>query len=213
MILKNIKIYRKGMTLVEILIVISVIAFLAILAVIYLRTQIFKSYDARRKTEIKRIAIAVEEYEKDHDCYPISSSVVCTGGGAGLQPYLDRIPCDPVTGASYYYEHETTSCPKWYRIYSSLQNESDVDYQNSIGPNADFSYVYESPNAPTPGSQGGTGGTGGAPQTNFYGCFSGVCTQISWDSARPGPHCDPNFQNATCYGQCSSPSNECQAWK
>lgn len=203
----NFKFYKKGMTLTEILIVISVIALLVLIAVVYLRSQVFKSYDARRKSEIKRIAIAVEEYEKDHDCYPLSSSVVCTGGGVGLRPYLNTIPCDPVTGASYYYEQENTACPKWFRVYSNLQNEADVDYQSNIGPNGAFSYVYESPNSPTIVPNGS-----GAPDTTFYGCFSGVCMEVFWDPARPGPQCDPNFQNSTCYGQCSSPSNECQSW-
>lgn len=205
------------MTLTEILIVISVIALLVLIAIVYLRSQVFKSYDAKRKSEIKRIAIAIEEYEKDHDCYPLSSSVSCTNGGIGLRPYLNTIPCDPVTGASYYYEQENAACPKWFRVYSNLQNEADVDYQPNIGPNGVFTYVYESPNSPTiipqpeNGGSGGSGG-GGVPETTFYGCFNGACLEVLWDPSRPGPQCDPNFQNSTCYGQCANPSNQCQAW-
>lgn len=207
----------KGYTLIELMIVVGVIAFLAVLISAYLRNQIYKSYDARRKAEIKRIAIAVEEYEKDHDCYPLPSLLSCTTG-TGLRPYIDKIPCDPVTNASYMYEHQDSACPGWYKIYAKLDNESDTDFKANIGPNSAFSFVWESPNAPLSIStevdeepdQGGGGDP--VPQTTFYGCFSGVCTQISWDSARPGPVCDPNYQNSTCYGQCSNPANECEPW-
>lgn len=217
----------KGMTLVELLTVISIIAFLAVLISIYLRNQVFKGYDARKKAEIKRIGIAVEEYEKDKDCYPLSTLVTCSNGGSGLLPYIDKIPCDPVSGASYFYEQENSACPKWFRLYSNLQNSSDTNYQSGIGPNGAFSYEYSSANAPDvvvtaptapPSTSGGGGGGGGAPtpspvpQTDFYGCISGVCTMIQWDPNRPGPICDPNFQNSSCYGQCGNPVNECLNW-
>jgi len=206
----------KGMTLVELLVVVSIIAFLVIAITAFLRTQVFKANDAKRKAEIKRIGIAVEEYEKDNDCYPLPSLVICSPG-TGLRPYIDKIPCDPITDASYIYDYEDSTCPRWYRIYTNLDNTTDVDYEYGIGPNSSYSYVYGSPNAPsesggTPPPTGGGGGGGGVPQTNFYGCFSGVCQQITWDTARPGPECDPNFQNSECYGQCSNPANECNPW-
>src|SRR3990170_6469076 len=95
---------QSGITLTELMIVVVIIAALALLAFWALRTQIFKGYDARRKGDIARIKVAVEEYEKDHDCYPLPQLVVCDPG-TGLRPYLDSIPCDPRTGASYYYDH------------------------------------------------------------------------------------------------------------
>jgi len=70
--LDKIKIGRvkfNGFTLVELMIVIGVIAFLAVLISSYLRTQIYKSYDARRKAEIKRISIAVEEISSPYNIY------------------------------------------------------------------------------------------------------------------------------------------------
>lgn len=209
---------RQGMTLVELLVVVSIISFLVIAVTVFLRTQVFKANDAKRKAEIKRISIAVEEYEKDNDCYPLPSLLVCSPG-TGLRPYIDKIPCDPVSNASYIYDYENSACPKWYRIYTNLDNSNDVDYKYGIGPNQSFSYVYGSPNAPSenggtppPTAVGGGGGGGGSAQTNFYGCFSGICQQIAWDDGRPGPACDPNFQNPDCYGQCSNPANECIPW-
>lgn len=194
---------NSGITLQELLVVVAIIAFLAIVAFWAYRTQVFKGFDARRKTDIYQIRVAVEEYEKDNDCYPLPQAVVCDPG-TGLQPYIPKIPCDPRTGASYYYDHEDSSCPKWFRIYTTLENLKDSDYLGSIGPNGSYNYYSGSPNAPKAGYQGGG---------SFYGCRSGTCTQILWDPARPGPECDPNYQSSTCYGQCGSPGTECQPWQ
>jgi len=207
-----------GLTLTELLIVMSIIAFLAIVALASFRNQIFKGKDARRKGDLKTIQIAVEEYEKDHDCYPLPQSLVCSPG-AGLMPYLSKIPCDPDTGEAYFYEHENSPCPSWYRLYSVLENKQDVDTaelicQNGCGPGLAFNYYAASPNATAP-ENGGSGPTpAGAttpplPGSSFYGCRSGVCVPISWDPSRPGPECDPSYQNATCYGQCGKPETEC----
>ena len=194
---------KKGITLTELLVVIAVISFLALLGFWAFRTQVFKGFDSRRKTDIYQIKVAVEEYEKDNDCYPLPQLVVCDPG-TGLRPYLDYIPCDPRSGASYYYDHEDSSCPKWFRLYATLENLKDQDYAGAIGPNGAYGYYSGSPNAPKAGYQGGG---------SFYGCRSGTCTQIQWDPNRPGPECDPNYQSSSCYGQCGSPGAECQPWQ
>ena len=82
------------MTLVELLIVVSIIILLVLIAIAFFRGQLFKGLDAKRKADINRIKVAIEEYEKDHDCYPPPQIVVCDPG-TGLSPYLDKIPCDP----------------------------------------------------------------------------------------------------------------------
>lgn len=221
---------KKGFTLVELLIVIGIVTFFGVLVVGFLRSQIFKSNDARRKADLKRIGIAVEEYEKDNNCYPLSSLVICTNGGVGLRPYLDQISCDPVSKTSYLYLPEDSVCPKWYSLYSNLQNELDSSYQAGLGPYASYNYSYSSSNAPKENLANPTSASNPTsipdpestpspspsptpvPQVNFFGCFSGVCSPMSWDESRPGPECDPNYQNSTCYQQCADPSNECQPW-
>lgn len=193
---------KRGLTLVELMIVVGIIAFLTLIATIYLRSQSHKGNDARRKADLRRISIAVEEYEKDNNCYPLSTLMTCNPGNS-LDPYLNKIPCDPVSNSSYVYEHEDSACPKWYRIYAKLDVTNDPDYVANIGPNSSYSYYYASPNAPAV-----TGGT----QSNYYGCVAGACVPIGWDNSRPGPACDPNFQNSSCYDQCGSPANNCVSW-
>jgi prepilin-type N-terminal cleavage/methylation domain-containing protein len=195
---------EKGLTLTELMIVVVVLAALAVLAFWAWRTQLFKGYDSRRKTDIYQIKVAVEEYERDHDCYPPPYLVVCKPDATGLRPYLDRIPCDPQTGDSYYYEVDNEGCAKWYRLMGYLENSADDDIFGPIGPGGIYNYYSGSPNAPEPGA---------TSTTDFYGCKSGACVQISWDTGRPGPECDPNYEYSTCYGQCYLPENECLPWK
>lgn len=209
-----------GLTLTEILIVVGILVVLLLIALALSRSQIFKGNDARRKSDLHKISVAVEEYEKDHDCYPLPSLVVC--GSTGLQPYIDKIPCDPITNASYYYEHQDAGCPGWFRFYSDLENNSDQDITPGVGPYAAFDYYVESPNAPTvsqstpqPTASGGGGGGGGGEvfPTDIYGCTGGACVLIMWDPDRPGPECDPNYRSSNCYGQCGPVELECTSWK
>lgn len=207
----------KGLTLVELIVVIAIIGMLLLLALAISRGQILKGNDAKRKSDINRIKIAVEEYEKDHDCYPPAELVVCKPG-TGLRPYLENIPCDPSTKASYLYNYEDNDCPTWYRFYSNLENTKDGSVVTGIGPNSAFNYVSGSTNAPTEdGSSGGPSGSGGSGggaglQSDFYGCRNSICVPIAWDASRPGPECDPNYQNSSCYGSCF-PATECVSWK
>ena len=132
---------QRAFTLIEALIVVAILALLATLSIMSVKNQVLKGNDAKRKADINRIKIAVEEYEKDHNCYP--QSVVCTGGGTGLQPYLNKIPCDSTTNQSYAYEPSCTSggcCPNWYRFYAKLQNTADTEITPSIGPGNQYNF-------------------------------------------------------------------------
>jgi len=221
---------KKGFTLSEVLIVVSIIVFLLIMILVLFRKQIFKGQDARRKGDMQRIRVAVEEYEKDHDCYPPKVIVENCNPGTGLQPYLDKIPCDPVTKGPYVAEMDEAICPSWYRIYTKLGNDLDIDIDKvgceyGCGPDLAYNYYLSSPNAPDPIKGIAPGETSQPTEpgdANFYGCFSGVCTRILWDPQRPGPECDPNWQRGTCSGeeccyyQCGTPQRprkECLNWQ
>ena|SRR3989344_2744782 len=139
--------YSRAFTLTELIIVVSIISFLAVMAMAYFRSQIFKGNDARRKADIKKIQIALEEYEKDHDCYPPAEFVVCEPGD-GLLPYMSQIPCDPTSDTSYLYDYENDACPGWYRIYTKLEYAQDPNITPGIGPGSLYNYYQGSPNSP-----------------------------------------------------------------
>lgn len=200
---------KLGFTLIEVLIVITVVGLLAVLVIVALRGSLFKGHDARRKADTDRIKIAAEEYEKDHNCYP--KYIICgQHPEQPVYPYLKDVPCDPVNGVSYFYFFENRSCPGWFKVYTVLENENDTSAHMNIGPNGAFNYVTSSPNAPldyVPSPQE-TGSQTPAPpgnQSGFYGCQNGICVPISWNPNRPGPECDPNYQQSDCLGECGQP--------
>lgn len=192
---------HRGFTLTELMIVLGLIAFLMLLVFLLTRRFLQRGNDARRKGDVKTIQVAVEEYEKDKDCYPLPQLVTCDPGD-GLLPYMNKIPCDPTTGSSYFYDYEDASCPKWYRIYVALENELDEDASVSCGPNGAYNYYASSPNAPACNLS----------ESAFFGCKAGICVPILWDSNRPGPECDPNSRSPNCDGVCGPPATECKPW-
>lgn len=130
-----------GFSLIEVLVVVSLISFLSVLVISYFRAQIFKANDAKRKANLNRISQALEEYEKDFSCYPATA--------VNLQPYLDVVPKDPVFKTTYGYEIDITSaCAKWYKLYSKLENKKDPAYKVGIGPGAIYNFLLASPNSP-----------------------------------------------------------------
>jgi prepilin-type N-terminal cleavage/methylation domain-containing protein len=85
---------RKGFTLVELLVVISIVALLSSVVVASTNNARQKSRDARRISDIKQIRIALELYYDVNGQYPAaiggpSGSVLVSGG------YLPAIPTDP----------------------------------------------------------------------------------------------------------------------
>jgi prepilin-type N-terminal cleavage/methylation domain-containing protein len=201
----------RGFTLIEIIIVMAIIALLMVAAFFLAKGQYVKGRDARRKADMHKIQEAVEEYEKDHDCYPQPELVVCTPG-TGLIPYLSKVPCDFATGENYYYENDNDTCAKWYRMFIFLDNLNDKDIISRIGPSGKYNFYLASPNAPVPESSSSTASPTSTPQAGevpYYGCVSGVCVQIPLNPQGDGPSCQPGFDNPNCNGagNCGTPAN------
>ena len=94
----------KGFTLVEILVVMAVIAILATFVARSFTGSKQKAQDARRLTDIKNIATALERYYNQNDGYPaaITAGQALKNPG-GTVTYLSLVPGDPTNGAAYYY--------------------------------------------------------------------------------------------------------------
>lgn len=196
----------RGFTLIELLAVVAILAFLLVLGFWAYSIQLAKARDAKRKADMHLIQNAVEEYEKDHDCYPPEANVKCdtvvfSEIGDGLTPYLRKIPCDILSGESYPYEPGgPVSCSNWYRMYALLETgEFTV-----VGPGGvNYDYYVSSPNAPTPvpvaTPTSAPGPTSSPPPGPYWGCFNGSCNPASGP-----PYCSPKFGSGTCYGQCKN---------
>ncbi len=122
-----------GFTLIEILIVLAIIAVTTgILVITSVQTQMKKSRDMQRKTDMVRIRTALEMYKTDNNVYPkfwgtdygwnFASNLTPLSSGN----YLNPLPKDPTLG---------DTCPGYlvalsaqgYTIYVGLENANDPD--------------------------------------------------------------------------------------
>lgn len=117
---------KKGFTIVEIMVVITIIVGVAVAALSALRptAQIGKGRDAQRKADLQKLKIIFEDYYNDNQCYPPTSTVDLTCNSTALRPYLDKVPCDP-GGHTTPYAY-TTTCTSFI-IYAKLEYDKDSD--------------------------------------------------------------------------------------
>lgn len=126
---------KNGFTLVEILIVISIVVILGVIMVSIFNASgvLDKARDAQRKKDLGRIKIAFEEYYNDHGCYPNNEIVAQLNIGSNcgtniFSPWITSWPCDP-RKIPYLVTVDDTrfvSCAKWYKILTKLENNHDT---------------------------------------------------------------------------------------
>lgn len=97
---------KKSFTLIEILVVSTIIALLAATASVSYSQLNKQSRDAKRKTDLEQIRAALEMYRSNNDVYPaLTINCSSSGGITDAQgTYLSLIPKDPKCSTySYYY--------------------------------------------------------------------------------------------------------------
>jgi len=80
-----------GFTLVELLIVISLISILAAMGLVQYRNSVMSSKEAVLSTDLFRMRDAIDQYYADKSKYPSSLDSLVSDG------YLRKIPEDPIT--------------------------------------------------------------------------------------------------------------------
>ena len=80
-----------GFTLVELLVVLSLISLLAAMAMVQYRNSIQRSEESVLKTNLFRMRDAIDQYYADKNRYPASLDALVSDG------YLRQIPEDPIT--------------------------------------------------------------------------------------------------------------------
>lgn len=134
----------KGYTLVEILVVISIIGFMAAAAVYAVNIARVKGRDARRMADLEVLRKAIELYYDDNKSYPIIDGGARSSATSGalytrwvtlgnlLKPYLDKLPVDPInngnpfwTGGYAYYFYSSASTPNQYDLITQLEDGSN----------------------------------------------------------------------------------------
>ncbi len=131
----------KGFTLIELLLVLAIIGILTTFLMANFLGVKARARDAQRKSDLRQIQAALEQYRADQGIYPLSLSC----GGAlqspdGTTVYMEKIPCDPLSGAPYIYNANTTgpTAGTTYTLTACLENGNDpqIDIKNGLLNNA-----------------------------------------------------------------------------
>jgi prepilin-type N-terminal cleavage/methylation domain-containing protein len=137
----------KGFTLVELLVVLSVIGSLTMVVLFNVLNVREKSRDAERQSDLRAIQTAVESYKQRHGRYPAMAPA--TGGCTyvdnfatesscypyiiGLEEFMPRLPRDEARGTNQGYGYITNAAGSVYKIIAMNTVESEiVDYNHSM---------------------------------------------------------------------------------
>lgn len=110
--------YKKGFTLIEILVVATIIAMLAGIAATSYITLTRNSRDARRRADLEQIRSALEMYRSNNNTYPVGDVSLL------VSTYIQSIPTDPK--APTYTYHTSTITANDYTIGAYLENTSST---------------------------------------------------------------------------------------
>src|SRR3989338_7674869 len=81
---------RRGFTYLELLVSIAIISILAAASLYFFIGAQADSRDARRKSDLAQLQLALEAYKADYNTYPASSLTALT-----FYNYIEKIPTDP----------------------------------------------------------------------------------------------------------------------
>ncbi len=134
--------HQAAFTLIEMLVVVTIVAMLATTSLWLFRLQVAKGRDSQRKDHLMKLKTVLEDYYADHDRYPAS----LPSCGNAFLPYLEAVPCDP-RGENYAYETDGQS----FKIFAKLENEKDpsiseVGCQGGCGPGGAYNWGVSSSN-------------------------------------------------------------------
>mgnify|MGYP001560786657 CR=1 FL=1 len=118
--LNTVKDNPRGFTLLELLVVISIIAMLSSFILASISSARLKARDVRRVTDLREIQKALHLYYSDNFTYPASAST-CNAAKdwpaafkTALAPYLSPLPVDP--------KNNLTICTNPYNHYYGFSN-------------------------------------------------------------------------------------------
>lgn len=123
---------KSGFTLIEFLIVVSILGIMSVAGISAFSTSLQRSRDARRKADAGSLQKGLELYYTDKNAYPTSgptasTTALCANGftttaSCTAPIYIQNLPKDP-NGGVYYYA--TDASGSYYKIYTAIERGDD----------------------------------------------------------------------------------------
>ena len=133
---------KKGFTLIEILVTISIIGLLTMIGMTNFRVANQKARDGRRQGDLEQIKAALELYRTDEAAYPGSITAGNPIQSATGTIYMNEVPTDPLSTQDYYYSSNGDT----YTLCAALELDlSGVCGGNSCGAGVTCNYQITSP--------------------------------------------------------------------
>lgn len=215
---------KKGFTLTELLIVVSILILLMLAVLVNWKLQVDRARDTIRKKNLNDIKRAFEEYYNDKNCYP-PLTILSNCNGPELQPYMTAVPCDPDTKLPYkYVPIDDTNLCSGYRAFTELRDVKDTDIGalgcNGItgcGYGSDWNYgISSGGSVAAPGFDPGAMPTPTpAPPSGSNACDPGGTCNSYGNPVPPSKQCPVTYaSNCTVdsVDQCQFPANRCVSY-
>ncbi|MEK7597608.1 MAG: type II secretion system protein GspG [Patescibacteria group bacterium] len=122
---------KKSFTLVEILVVATIIVLLTAATTVTYSTFLKQSRDAKRKADLGQISSALEMYRSNNDTYPITGLSQLTAPTI----YIQTVPTDPKNPTYTYYYTATASD---YTLGSYLEGGGTTCVAGQCGGNCSY---------------------------------------------------------------------------
>jgi len=145
---------KVGFTLVELLVVISIIGILTIISASSFISAQVKARDSQRKSDLDAVSKSLMMYYADIGVFPNltsdelfgNSSVGLTGSDGTV--YMRETPLDPTNDDDYVYVYKFTTDFKKFNLFANLENKEDSQCEgNSYNVNGvNYCYGLSSPN-------------------------------------------------------------------
>lgn len=144
--------FKKGFTLVELLVVMAILGILVALVAGNFRTTQLRGRDIQRKSDLKQLSEALELFYSDYGNYPPESDgrlsacpfdpATKTGTPCswdadeeftdGKTVYLKTMIEEPSVSASYRYRIVTGSLDQKFQLFAHLENTQDQDLITTV---------------------------------------------------------------------------------
>lgn len=133
---------KRGFTLIEILVTVSIIGLLTMIGVTNFRVANQKARDGRRQGDLEQIKAALELYRTDQGEYPTDNVISAGTIVFGVITYMKKVPADPSSDQVYYYSSDGDT----YTLCAALElNTAGNCGSNSCGTGVTCNYKVTNP--------------------------------------------------------------------